>query len=209
MAFFDESHTANGNKVDRSQLNSCRFARVVLVLTFAALWSLVFLSVLVPLSHSYMPSACGDCDDDDKMAIQGTVRRDDRKTPSEPLCDECLRIVQMAEPVDLGFVDVSGGHGDHPHMGATDADGTFGYVHDEAALRRDPPPVQNGNDGELREACRIRDDNYKMLTEKVFVDVNETRAVEASGRPRAKILCTVFTIEPYHHKIPAIRETWG
>ena len=66
-----------------------------------------------------------------------------KRKPSKPLCDECLQIVQRAPPVNLDYVNVSGGHLEHPHMGArvefTNGTSAY-YVHDETRLRRNPPP---------------------------------------------------------------------
>jgi hypothetical protein len=141
-------------------------------------------------------------------ASSARLQRVHRK-PSKPLCEPCLQIVQRAPRVNLTFLNVSGGHRNHPHLGGTYEDGaTFGYVHDETALRRDPPPIRYEAD-ELREGCLVRDDNHIVLTNKVFVDLNATREVEKSGSPRPKLFCAVYTTESAHHKIPAIRETWG
>lgn len=136
------------------------------------------------------------------------ARPGDKKKPSKPLCKECLEIVQRAQPIDVSYVDVSGGHKEHPHLGAMDADGKLGYLHDETALRRNPPPFHFEGEA-LRNACTLRDNNYKMLTEKVFVDLNATKIIDASKAPRDKIFCLVYTIDSGHPKIPPIRETWG
>jgi hypothetical protein len=54
-----------------------------------------------------------------------------------------------------------------------------------------------------------------MLTEKVFVDLTSHEAAEKraehglSQMKRAKIFCLVYTIEKFHDRIPAIKETWG
>ena len=58
------------------------------------------------------------------------------------------------------------------------------------------------------------DPNYQMLTKKVFVDLTsheaaEKRAEHGSQQKRAKIFCLVYTIEKFHDRIPAIKETWG
>lgn len=58
------------------------------------------------------------------------------------------------------------------------------------------------------------DPNYQMLTKKVFVDLTshqaaEKRAEHGSQEKRAKIFCLVYTIEKFHDRIPAIKETWG
>jgi glycoprotein-N-acetylgalactosamine 3-beta-galactosyltransferase len=132
--------------------------------------------------------------------------RRDQRLPSKPLPEARLEIVSKAKPVDLAYVDVSGGHKEHPHLGALDENGNSGYIHDEAALRKNPPPFEFAN---LDTACKRHDNNYKMLTEKVFVDMDAHEAAEKSGQKRDKIFCLVYTIDSGHPKIPSIRETWG
>jgi hypothetical protein len=126
--------------------------------------------------------------------------------PKEPLCDECLKIIQKATPYDIKYVDVSNGYKDHPHMGALDAEGRTGYVHDETALRLHPPK-NSFTPSMLAPLCNLRDNNYRMITEKVIVDMEYEKQMVNS--PRDKIFCLVYTIDKYHEKIPAIRETWG
>jgi hypothetical protein len=135
-------------------------------------------------------------------------QRFDKAKPSKPLCDECLKIIQQAQPIDIAYVDVSGGHKEHPHMGATDEEGNFGYVADETALRKNPPDFHMAGE-ELISECAKRDNNYKMLTERVHVDMEYDKEMEKSGNKRAKIFCLVYTIDSGHPRIPAIRETWG
>lgn len=135
-------------------------------------------------------------------------RTGDKQKPSKPLCEECLEIIQKAKPVDITFVDVSGGHKEHPHKGALDADGNFGFIHDEKALHKNPPPFNFAGD-ELKHECAKRDNNYRMLNEQVKVDFDAEAEAEKSGRKRDKIFCLVYTIDSGHHKIPLIRETWG
>lgn len=139
-------------------------------------------------------------------------RKEDLKKPSMPLCNECLEIIQKAKLVDISYVDVSDGHKEHPHKGATDENGNFGYVHDETALRRNPPSF-TWDELELNAACTKRDNNYRMLTERVFVDFDYDKQAEeeakSGNRKRPKIFCFVYTIEPGHSKIPLIQQTWG
>lgn len=134
--------------------------------------------------------------------------RKDLKKPSKPLCGECLEIVQKAKPVDISYVDVAGGFKEHPHMGATYPNGTFGYVADETALRKNPPKLVYP-DEDLRAACLKRDNNYRMLHEKVYVDMEAHEAAEKSGKKRDKIFCLVYTIDSGHPKLANIRQTWG
>ncbi len=131
--------------------------------------------------------------------------------PSKPLRTTNQEIISSAHMVELSFIDISDGHTEHPHRGATDENGNFGYKHDEKALKNNPPTFQVTKE-EVH--CDNHDANYKMLTEKVHVDItsHEAREREADlhdGKPRAKIFCMVYTIEKNHDKIPIIRETWG
>ena len=138
-----------------------------------------------------------------------------KKLPSKPLDDVRMAIVQRASPVALKYVDASGNHVAHPHLGATDENGVFGYVHDETSLRANPPQFEFKNDDDRNRLCKKGDPNYIMLTDKVFVDIQNHEAAERSvehdlaTKSRVKIFCLVYTIESHHGKIPAIRETWG
>lgn len=74
--------------------------------------------------------------------------------PSKPLSDENMSIVARASPVKLAYVDISGGHTEHPHRGATDENGNFGYVHDETALAKSPPPFEFKDESEKAALCK-------------------------------------------------------
>lgn len=132
---------------------------------------------------------------------------DNRPKPAKPLCAECLEIVQKAKPVDITFVDISDGHTDHPHKGATDANGTPGYIHDETALREHPESFDDVDPISLKEACMNRDNTYKMLKEKVFIDSSYDATMQGKDRP--KLFCLVYTISPFHDRVHNIRKTWG
>jgi glycoprotein-N-acetylgalactosamine 3-beta-galactosyltransferase len=103
----------------------------------------------------------------------------------------------------------------HPHIGATDENGVFGYVHDETSLRANPPQFEFKNDDDHNQLCKKGDPNYIMLTDKVFVDIQNHEAAERrvehdlATKSRVKIFCLVYTSQKNHGKIPAIRETWG
>jgi hypothetical protein len=148
-------------------------------------------------------------------AAGGGTTRDEKVPPSRPLDDARMAIVVRASPVKLKYVDASGGHVAHPHLGATDEDGAFGYVHDETALRLHPPPFEFKNDDDRERLCKKGDPNYTMLTQKVFVDITSHEAAERrvehdlAQKRRVKLFCFVYTIEKNHDRIPAIRETWG
>lgn len=130
--------------------------------------------------------------------------------PSKPLSVVNKQIISTAKLVDLPFVDAADGHITDPHRGAMDENDQFGYVHNEKALKANPPPFKFTKEGVQ---CDKKDGTMTMLTKKVFVDfaAHEAaeRRAETSGKPRAKIFCLVYTIEKFHDRIPPIRETWG
>lgn len=132
--------------------------------------------------------------------------RKNLKLPSKPLDQRRLDILSTAKPIDLKYVNVTGGFKNHPHMGAKDENGNWGYIHDETALRKNPPPLEYPN---LKSDCAKHDHNYKMLTEKVFVDLEADEAAIKSGRKRDKIFCLVYTTSNAHDRIPYILQTWG
>ena len=135
--------------------------------------------------------------------------------PSLPLDSGRMAIISKASPVKLAYVDASGGHVAHPHMGATDENGVYGYVHDETALHNNPPQFIIKGEDERSRLCRNGDPNYEMLTKKVYVDLPSHEAAEKrvehglGQKKRVKIFCFVYTTEQNHDRIPAIHETWG
>jgi hypothetical protein len=132
----------------------------------------------------------------------------DKQKPSKPLRAENLKIVKQASPIDVTFEDVAGGHKEHPHLGATDDNGILGYIHDETALRKNPPPLKIDH-SQMSKFCDTRDDHYRMMHERIIVDREYDKKMEDSGAKRDKIFCLVYTIDSGHAKIPNIRETWG
>jgi glycoprotein-N-acetylgalactosamine 3-beta-galactosyltransferase len=128
------------------------------------------------------------------------------KLPSKPLDHVRLDILSTAKAIDLKYVNVTGGFKDHPHMGARDENGKWGYIHDEKALRKNPPKFEYPD---LKKACANHDANYKMLTEKVFVDLEANEAAIKSGKKREKLFCLVYTTSNAHDRIPYILQTWG
>jgi hypothetical protein len=131
------------------------------------------------------------------------------RKPSTPLREQCLKIVQNVSRVDLAFVNISDSHrGLHPHMGARDEHGNFGYVHDETDLRKNPPSFQFPAEA-LRQMCAKNDSTYAMLRQKVFVDLQAHEQADTTGLKRQTILCAVYTTESEHASIRRIRETWG
>lgn len=147
--------------------------------------------------------------------------RDLLEKPNQPLRQENLHIVQQAQLVDISYVDVRGNGKHHPHRGAKDENGNWGYIHDEKALRRNPPSIYESNHfhGDqqllLEEICEIQDSNYWMIQEKVYVDIEAHEEAEKlqqttkNQQSRAKIFCFIYTTEKGHSKIIPIRETWG
>ena len=89
---------------------------------------------------------------------------------------------------------------------ALDADGNPGYVHDEKALRRNPPKLEFP---ELKEACAKRDNDWRMIHKRVVVETEYEQTRNESGEKRDKIFCLVYTIEKFHDRIPNILQTWG
>ncbi|KAL3917680.1 MAG: hypothetical protein SGILL_004598, partial [Bacillariaceae sp.] len=131
-----------------------------------------------------------------------------KNKPSKPLREENSKIVGHASPISISFEDVSGGHKEHPHMGATDENGVLGYIHDETALRRDPPTLEI-DESLMKKFCTSHDNHYRMMKERIVVDRTYDQKMEESGTNRDKIFCLVYTIDAGHPKIPSIRETWG
>ena len=157
----------------------------------------------------------GESIDDHAMMNQPLKKKKEILLPSNPLDEKRMAIITRASPVDIAYVDVSGGHAEHPHKGATDEEGNFGYVHDETALFKNPPAFTFKDDKDHEKTCKKGDPNYKMLTEKVYVDITNHEAAEKRAehglakKRRAKIFCLVYTIEKFHDRVPAIKETWG
>ena len=141
--------------------------------------------------------------DDDKETSEVV-----KKKPSKPLRPENLEIAKRPKMVDISFVDVSDGHQDHPHLGALDANGVSGYIHDETALRINPPDFNYG-ETEMIAGCTKKDDNSRMMNKRIVVETEYDKKMNSSGQKRDKIFCLVYTIEQGHSKIPNIRETWG
>jgi len=136
-------------------------------------------------------------EDDEQQAAEKEKKLD------PPLDPERLALLQKSKPVDIAYVNITD-RSDHPHKGAKDADGNWGYVHDPTALRKNPPPFTFPD---LESACALRDNDYKMMTEQV--SVVDVKAHDAVRRRRDKIFCLVYTIAESHDRIPYIRETWG
>mmetsp|Transcript_42166 Transcript_42166/g.101416 ORF Transcript_42166/g.101416 Transcript_42166/m.101416 type:complete len:1036 (-) Transcript_42166:81-3188(-) len=128
--------------------------------------------------------------------------------PAKPLRETNLNIVQKAKRVQLEFQDVAGLHEEHPHMGAQDFDGQWGYVHDVTSLRNNPPRW-DFNEAKTKAACEKRDNNYKMMKERIVVDTEYDQQMKNTPN-RPKIFCLVYTTSDNHYsRLPHIRQTWG
>jgi hypothetical protein len=110
--------------------------------------------------------------------------------------------------INISFVNVTRDDSErtHPHAGALDENGTPGYVHDETALRRNPPHFTLPTE-ELRRLCQIRDADFFMLTQKVYADIEYDQHMNQQSRQR--IFCMVYSADVYHANLAVIRETWG
>jgi len=122
-----------------------------------------------------------------------------------------LEIISRTHPINLSFTDPSSIEDEQPRLGAVDEDGRQDYIHDEKSLRNNPPTFHLDN---KVKNCANHDDNYKMLTKRVAVDIDthnllESQAKKPNGKPRAKIFCTVYTIAANHDRLPPILQTWG
>jgi hypothetical protein len=127
--------------------------------------------------------------------------RKGKKLPSKPLDEKRRRLLSTVKPIDLTYVDMTNGFKKHPHKGAQDEKGNWGYVHDETTLRRNPPPFKLET---LKEECDKRDDHYKMLTEKVFVDGGTQCGGKERKKTRQALLFGLHKQErPRGHSIPS------
>lgn len=140
------------------------------------------------------------------------------------LCEECMKIVQQAQPIDISFVRVRtksqqsivpGDNNEdnsviipppHPHMGGRDEDGNWDYVADETNCRTNRQPFTT-SDFNFIAGCKNHDSNFQMLTKQVTVNVEYDNLMK--DKPRPKLFCVVYTIEQSHDRIPFIRQTWG
>jgi hypothetical protein len=114
----------------------------------------------------------------------------------------------------------------HPHAGARDEKGSWGYVPDVTAIRRRALVRLEGSNStysqhdsyfplepELENAvCQVgpgygceRRAGYTLLHS--HVKVNHEAIVSSGSDPR--ILCVVYTTESHHDRIKAIINTWG
>ncbi|EED88781.1 hypothetical protein THAPSDRAFT_269773 [Thalassiosira pseudonana CCMP1335] len=107
--------------------------------------------------------------------------------PSITLDMKRLEVILSMNATDITYVDASGNHTTHPHMGGKDEHGRWGYVHDETALKRTQPTFEIRDDDDRANLCKSGGTILK----------------------RVRLLCLVYTIEQNHNRIPAIRETWG
>ena len=128
--------------------------------------------------------------------------------PKTPLREENLAIVRKATPIDISYVPVHDGHIEHPHMGAMDENGELGYIHDETVFHRNPPKF-SWSKAEEKKACKARNNDYRMMTKRVFVDMDYDKKQNEAVVKRVKIFCSIYTHEEAHDAILNIRETWA
>ena len=130
------------------------------------------------------------------------------RKPATPLSQTNLAIVAQAKSIKTDYVPIPNGlEADHPHRGAKDDKGEWGYVLDAEALRKASPAFPSP--GAKSSHCTGDESDRVMLTEKVFVDTAGHEIAERAHQKRVRIMCIVYTIEKNHDRIPAIRETWG
>jgi glycoprotein-N-acetylgalactosamine 3-beta-galactosyltransferase len=93
----------------------------------------------------------------------------------------------------------------HPHAGAVDEEGNYGYVHDPTVIANSKiqfsiPPK------EITQVCAPAGagpegiGGYRLITEKILV---------ANVEPRLKIFCSIYTSPENEEMRWAIAETWG
>lgn len=125
------------------------------------------------------------------------------------LCEECWKIVQKAPRVNLSFAPIP--TDSHPYMGARDARGQWGYVHNVYNLQQNPPNPQGWSFTKIlenRRYCDVRDDHWTAL-QRIQLPKLPGTVSELTPASATKILCAVYSSEPFHHKLHAIRETWA
>mmetsp|Transcript_28342 Transcript_28342/g.35044 ORF Transcript_28342/g.35044 Transcript_28342/m.35044 type:complete len:475 (+) Transcript_28342:112-1536(+) len=150
-------------------------------------------------------------------------------TPRVPLNGMNKQIVSKVKPMNITYEEIPVKVSEKPlkrkrrkrkrstsddvgmrRVDAKDEHGNTNYLYDVTSLRRTPLDFVMVDRNAV---CSIRDETWKLFTQKVTIDFAGHEAAErkaaTEGKLRAKILCIVYTIEPYHDRIPPIRETWG
>jgi hypothetical protein len=141
------------------------------------------------------------------------------------LCEECLQVVQYAPRVEitkpvqtrsderkfLSYFYLKEA-GRHPFQGALDAQGRSGFQYDVTSLRRNPPSFVDSFPN-LTAECLRRDNEYYALQRLRIHSPSPEQSTTAtrlsqSSTP-ARILCVVYSSEPFHHKLQAARQTWA
>ena len=74
--------------------------------------------------------------------------------PSITLDMKRLEVILSMNATDITYVDASGNHTTHPHMGGKDEHGRWGYVHDETALKRTQPTFEIRDDDDRANLCK-------------------------------------------------------
>ena len=127
------------------------------------------------------------------------------------LRDSNVEILKKSSSIDISYKERTE---DPTKRGGQDVNFDWGYVPDEKELRNNPPSFNLTGD-DLLDACRIRDNDYKMIHEKVSIDptMKETQDKRDKGTDNSdhpNILCVVQTSGHRHaERIPVLRRTWG
>ena len=99
---------------------------------------------------------------------------------------------------------------DHPHAGAIDEYGNYGYVHDPTILKQNPPTFHISME-EQHDLCAPTGNGPEdggKLGEQIFdhhIQVNTT----TSNSRDVKVFCAVYSHPGNSNQTDAIRETWG
>jgi hypothetical protein len=139
------------------------------------------------------------------------------------LCEECLQVVQYAPRVEitkpvqtrsderkfLSYFYLKEA-GRHPFQGALDAQGRSGFQYDVTSLRRNPPSFVDSFPN-LTAECLRRDNEYYALQRLRIHSPSPEQSTTAtrlsqSSTP-ARILCVVYSSEPFHHKLQVINHS--
>ena len=152
---------------------------------------------------------------DSSLLVPDKMKKEkvEKKKPMVELRELNKEIVSKPKTYTLEYVDAAYDFKEYPHIGARDADGKMGYVHDETSLSKTSSNFILSPD-EKKKNCGMNDNNKKMLTEQVYVDMAAHQAAEKQKEhdqnfKRAKIFCTVYTISKNHNKLQSIFDTWG
>ena len=96
----------------------------------------------------------------------------------------------------------------HPHMGARDADGKWGYIHDTTYVRRHPPkftfyPPEGNGTG----VCSLPYGEGEEYFQGIWA-LHKIKVVNVPDNSK-RVLCIVYTHSNRHHIVQAVAETYG